>query len=290
MVTNERQPADKTVRILGRALGVGVSTKGVSAYHRDPETGKIVWDDTPLEYVFTQRYDLSTRVWKSVEDMESSVIALLQGSIAMGETRLGTIKSLETYINHTDGGERVMGRWGKMFPNTPQGRREAWKREYLKFHDLQPGSEGAHAMLKTPEAKEWLEGMMAEKTQRGTPRLPDAVAQYSRRLGKAGLDYRVIRLERTTIAELLSDEKKETAMNSFVSTGKMEWVLERGRDHWSCRCEELAAGGPYDASDPRDKYGNPIDIPLHPNCSCMWRPILLSDDEVMKKFREAVGE
>jgi hypothetical protein len=68
----------------------------------------------------------------------------------------------------------------------------------------------------------------------------------------------------------------------------MEWVLERGRDHWSCRCEELAAGGPYDADDPRDKSGNPVDIPLHPNCSCMWRPVMLSDDEIMKKYKEAI--
>jgi hypothetical protein len=65
---------------------------------------------------------------------------------------------------------------------------------------------------------------------------------------------------------MVSDEKKETARNSFISSGKMEWVLERGRDHWSCRCEELAKGGPYDAYNPRDKDGNPVDIPLHPNC------------------------
>jgi hypothetical protein len=178
-----------------------------------------------------------------------------------------------------------------MFPNTPEGRREAWKRQYLAEHGgIQYGTDAAKELLGQPDAKAWIKGKLAEKTKRGTPRLPDAVVQYSRRLGKTGLDYRVIRIERTEIAQLLSDEKKETARNSFVSAGKMEWVLERGRDHWSCRCGELAAGGPYDADDPRDKGGNPVDIPLHPNCSCMWRPVLLSDEEIMKKYREAAGE
>jgi hypothetical protein len=188
-----------------------------------------------------------------------------------------------------------------MFPNTPKGRREAWKRQYLEFHEIQPGSEEARKLFpasyeglteeeiaRARGARDWITGMMAEKTQRGTPLLPDAVKQYARRLGSAGLDYRVIRKHRTDLAKQVSDEKKETARNSFISSGKMEWVLERGRDHWACRCEELSKGGPYDADNPRDKDGNPVDIPLHPNCGCMWRPILLSDDEVMKRYKEEI--
>jgi hypothetical protein len=285
----KRRNVSETVKIIGKALGVGAAVRGVSAYHRDPETGTVVWDDAPLEYIFTRRYGLSARVWKSVEDMEESVQSLMQGCIALGRTKQGTVADLETYINFPDGGARVMGRWGKMFPNTPKGRREAWKRQYLAEHGgMQYGTEAAKALLEQPEAEAWIQARTEEKTKRGTPRLPQAVKDYSNRLGKTGLDYRVIREERTEIAALLSDEQKAIARNSFIASGKMEWVLERGRDHWNCRCGELAAGGPYDADDPRDKNGSPIDIPLHPNCGCQWRPVLLSDEEVMKKYRDYI--
>ena len=41
---------------------------GAAAYTRDPATGRVVWSDLPLEYQFRKRGDLSTRVWKAVEE------------------------------------------------------------------------------------------------------------------------------------------------------------------------------------------------------------------------------
>jgi len=57
---------------------------------------------------------------------------------------------------------------------------------------------------------------------------------------------------------MISDEQKEIAMNSDISSGLVDWVMDRGRDYWNCRCEELAKGSPYDVNNMLDKDGNNI--------------------------------
>jgi uncharacterized Zn finger protein (UPF0148 family) len=173
-----------------------------------------------------------------------------------------------------------------MFPNTEAGRKEAWQREYLTAHGgLQPGSEAAKVILRQADAQAWVKQKMKETTKRGTPKLPDAVKQYAERLGKAGLDYRAISIARTETAAMLADEQKDIARNSNISDGKMDWVMDRGRDAYPCRCEELANGGPYDVDNMVDKKGNEIDCPLHPNCTCELRPHLKTDAEIMASLK-----
>jgi hypothetical protein len=131
---------------------------------------------------------------------------------------------------------------------------------------------------------------MAETTKRGTPRLPPAVRQYAVRLGKAGLDYRAIRIARTEMTSFLSDEQKDIAKNSLISDGKVDWVMDKGRDAWSCRCAELAAGSPYDVNNMVDAEGYEIDCLLHPNCGCTLRPHLRTDEEIIKAFKEEMAQ
>jgi hypothetical protein len=272
----------------GRVWGYGVTVSGktVSAYRRDPETGKIIWDDLPLEYAFRKRADLSSQVWKAAEEQEQKIFDVIRGGRALGRDVKDIGKDLETFINYPNGGERVVGRWKSMFPNTEQGRREAWKREYLAAHGgLQPGSQAARALLREPDARSWVKQKMAETTQRGTPRLPDAVKQYASRLGKAGLDYRAIRISRTETAAMLADEQTDIARNSAISTGEMDFVMERGRDAWGCNCEKYAAQSPWKVDDPARP-----EIPVHPNCGCVWRPRLKTDAEMMASFRERMKE
>jgi len=286
---NAREPVGKIIKTKGRGWGYG--TSGLASYHRDPQTGKIVWDDLPLEYQFRKRADLSSQVWKAVEEQEKAVFDVIRGGRAAGRNVKQISSDLETYINYKDGGERVVGRWMGMFPNTEAGRKEAWAREYLKDHGgLQPGSDAARALLRQPDAQDWVRQKMAETTKRGTPRLPDAVRQYATRLGKAGLDYRAIRIARTEMGNFLSDEQKEIARNSDISSGLVDWVMDRGRDSWSCRCEELALGSPYDVDNMVDKDGNPIDCPLHPNCMCQLVPRLKTDEEILASLREEMKE
>jgi hypothetical protein len=276
----------------GREPGKGrqsfrpVSLKqGVSSYRRDPETGKIIWDTAPLEWTFSKRRDLSASVWKAVEEEEQNIFTIVRTGRALGRDVKDVAADLETFINYGDGGKRVAARWGRMFPNTEQGRREAWKRQYLAEH---PGPDGqpyqmftdeARTALRTPEAQTWIKEQTAAKTRIGTPLRPDAVKAYHGRLGAAGIDYRTMRIMRTETAAALADRQEEIARNSGICTGKVDWILQKGRDGWNCKCAEYAAGGPYDV----DELPGPV--PLHPNCNCQIRPHLKSDAEIKEEFR-----
>jgi len=282
----KRKPVGTVIKLPGRGWGYGASSKGLASYYRDPQTGKIVWTDLPLEYQFAKRADLSTLVWKSVVEQEQMVLDVIQGGRTLGRNVKDIAKDMETFINYPNGGEKVVGRWMGMFPNTEAGRREAWQREYLAAHGgLQPGSEAAKALLKQQDAKDWVQQQMDLKTKRGTPKLPAAVKQYATRLGKAGLDYRTIRIARTETTAMLADEQTAIAENSDISSGLMDFVMDRGRDHWNCSCERYAEQNPWRVDDPERP-----EIPVHPSCMCQWVPRLKTDDEIIKAFREEMKE
>jgi hypothetical protein len=159
-----------------------------------------------------------------------------------------------------------------MFPNTEKGRREAWKRQWLADHAPidpatgKPGepylmfTEEAREALRDPEAKAWIKRQMAAKTRLGTPLRPDVVKEYHRRFGAAGIDYRTMRIMRTETAVALAERQESIARNSDICTGMVDWVLQKGRDGWNCKCAEYAGKGPYDV----DRLPGPV--PLHPNC------------------------
>ena len=291
----------RPVKREGRGWAVKASpATGVSSYRRDPDTGEIIWDTTPLEWAFTKRYDLAASVWKAVEEEEQNIFTVVRTGRALGRDVKDVAADLEAFINYGDGGKRVMARWGKMFPNTEKGRREAWKREYLADH---PGPDGqpyqmftpaADAALRGPEAKAWIKERMAAKTRLGTPLRPEAVKAYHARLGTAGIDYRTMRIMRTETAVALAERQEDIARNSDICTGMVDWVLQKGRDGWNCKCAEYAAGGPYNV----DELPGPV--PLHPNCDCQIRPRLktmeqvrealrrrtAADDEIIRQWRE----
>jgi len=282
-IENARKPVGSIIRTPGKAFGIGT---GFAGYRRDPITGKIIWDDLPLEHEFRKRADLSTLVWKAVEEQEQRVFDVIQGGRAAGMNVKQIGKSLEDLINHQNGGERVVGRWRNMFPNTEAGRKSAWERDYLKEHGgLLYGTDAAKELLRQPDAQAWIRERMEDKTKRGTPRLPDAVKQYANRLGKAGLDYRAMRIARTETTAMVADEQLKIAENSDIATGEMDFVMERGRDHWNCNCEKYAAQNPWKVDD-TDRP----EIPVHPNCMCEWRPRLKTDAEIVAAFKEEMAE
>jgi len=84
---------------------------------------------------------------------------------------------------------------------------------------------------------------------------------------------------------MIADEQIEIAENSDVCTGEMDWVMDRGRDHWNCNCEKYSEMSPWKVDDPERP-----DIPLHPNCMCEWRPRLKTDEEIIAAFREEMKE
>jgi hypothetical protein len=302
----------KPEKMTGRSWAATDSPKqGISSYRRDPETGKIIWDTTPIEWVFSKRWDLSTAVWKAVEEEEQSIFSIIRTGHALGRDVKDIAKDLETYINYSDGGKRVMGRWNHMFPNTEKGRRDAWKRQYLRdtldpetgmtyqeridqaqaeinatddgLEKLEAARERARKAAASPEAHAYLKEKMAAKTRIGTPLRPDFVKEYHGRLGSAGIDYRAMRIMRTETAVVLNERQEAIARNSNICTGMVDWVLRKGRDGWNCQCAQYAAGGPYDV----DELPGPI--PLHPNCNCQLRPHLKSDAQIREEFRRATA-
>ena len=300
---NARSPVGSIDVRQGRGWGYGITVSGktVSAYRRDPETGKVIWDDTPLEYAFRKRADLSSQVWKAVEEQEQKVFDVLRGGAALGRNVRDIAKDLEDFINYPNGGERVIGRWKGMFPDTRKGIRDAYLHQYVQDMGLQWGTPGAHNLLyeKTPGGasrlragfRQYLDERMAlvkfddkGRAMRGS-KLPDAVKQYAARLGREGLDYRAIRISRTGTAAMLADEQTDIARHSSISRGEMDFVLERGRDAWGCNCEKYAAKSPWKLDDP-----DLPEIPVHPNCGCVWRPRLKTDEEIMADFRKRMKE
>jgi hypothetical protein len=262
----------------GRSWAVGVSPrKGVTSYRRDPETGKIIWDTTPIEWIFSKRYDLSASVWAAVGEEEQGIFTIVRTGRALGRDVKDIAKDLEAYINFGDGGKRVMARWNHMFPNTEKGRREAWKRQYLADHPGPNGepyqmfTEEARETLRTPEAKAYLKEKTAAKTKIGTPLRPDVVKEYHGRLGAAGIDYRTMRIMRTETAVALAERQETIARNSDICTGMVDWILQKGRDGWNCKCAQYAAGGPYEV----DRLPGPV--PLHPNCFLAGTMVIMAD-------------
>jgi hypothetical protein len=199
-----------------------------------------------------------------------------------------------------------MARWNHMFPNTDKGRQEAWKRQYLRdtvdpetrktyqelideaqanindqdgLKKLEAAEESARKVLRTPEAKAYVKEKTALKTRIGTPLRPDVVKEYHGRLGAAGIDYRTMRIMRTETAAALNDRQADIARNSYISTGKVDWVLQKGRDGFNCECAAHAAGSPYDV----DNLPGPI--PNHPNCNCQLRPHLKTREQIEAEFK-----
>ncbi|MDR0490865.1 MAG: hypothetical protein LBH28_06440, partial [Oscillospiraceae bacterium] len=283
---------------VGEIINMGGTLSG---YYRDPQTGKIVWTDLPLEYQFRKRADLSTRVWKAVEEQERSVFDVVRGGISAGRDARHICGDLEQYINYPDGGKRVVGRWMGMFPDTEKGVKDAYMHQYIEDLGLQWGSPGAHNILyeKTPGGatrlregfRQYLDERMAKvkfdehgHAMRGS-KLPYAVKQYATRLGKAGLDYRAISIARTEMTAMLADEQAAIAEDSSIATGEMDFVMDRGRDHWGCQCEHYAEQNPWKVDDP-----DRPEIPVHPNCMCGWRPRLKTDEEIIAAFKEEMKE
>jgi hypothetical protein len=99
------------------------------------------------------------------------------------------------------------------------------------------------------------------------------------RLGKAGVDYRAIRLYRSEVYRNQREAVLQADEMNPASTGEFDWVLQPGRESWHCHCPELAEAGPYTKDT----------IPeSHINCDCQVRPRLKDDDKFMQDLQDYV--
>jgi hypothetical protein len=239
---------------------------------------------------FLRRYHLSestrpSQVWdilsESAAKTEEDIFTVIEGGRAMGRDAKDIGKDLETFIRYEDGGERVKGRWMSMVsPYKADGTRdekkirEGWERAYIeKLNEgkdvlgddwVAYGSYEAKRILQEPRAAAWIQQESIGKS--GKTLLPPGARAYSSRLGKAGLDYRAIRVLRTESAVSFNERQDRLAETSPASTGKVMRKLDEHRDSWHCECQEAARAcrddGGWGPSEIPEKWR----VPLHPNC------------------------
>jgi hypothetical protein len=110
--------------------------------------------------------------------------------------------------------------------------------------------------------------------------LKPGTARYVARLGSAGVDYRALRLVRSELHKGIQSAAVEAGEANPASDGTYDWVLQSGREDWGCECPELAASGPYKASE---VPGYP-----HPNCGCTIRPRMIGRQEFLQQLKDYV--
>jgi hypothetical protein len=283
----------KNQRVTNARAAFGKTTKPGRLFKRGAD-GKIEWLDDSYTMAFFKRFDLSTAVWNNVEEQEARVLDIINGGLALARDPVDIAKDLEVFVNYENGGARVIGRWGKLIsPYNADGTRdekkirEGWQREYLKTRGLTYWRYEPNARTEPAEYAEWLETKNALESplaeqwiaehsigKSGRVLLPPAGRGYVSRIGKTGLDYRVIRVVRTQTQFTLQEEEKEWA-RSAIGKGAVKWVLEPERDHWGCQCEKYA-GKEY----PVDELPS---VP-HPNCNCRFEPVVKTQAELAKEL------
>jgi hypothetical protein len=247
----------------GAGFSAAAALRGAAAYRKDPMTGRVIWDAAPIEYIFTKRRDLSTSVWLDVEQGEQAVFDIIRGGRTLGRDVKDIAKDLEIFVDHSkDGGARVMGRWMRMKPATYRAGPQGGLRRIPPDADLR--------------TRPWSDLRREGKLDKLTP----AAKAYRARFGKAGIDYRTMRVMRTETAQMLAARQEGIARDSAISTGEVDWILDKSRDNWNCKCKEYAEGGPYGIDS------LPARIPVHPNCACQLRPRLKTMSEACASFRE----
>ncbi len=254
--------ADYAKGVKGASWDAPATLGGGEAAPMDSESARV--------YRFRKRYDLSARVWKDLGEQQRKIFDIVREGVALGRDFKTVEKDLLTFVNFPDGGARVMASWRGMFPNTPEGRRKALALEYKKINF--PRQAPGQLILK----REDIAKMEAYIKSKIDGPMPEAVKSHNTRLGKGGIDYRVMRSMRTEQAAMLADEQTDFAGKSIAATGQVRFVLARGRDYWNCGCERAAQGhspdckkGVYYLNDPERP-----EIPVHPNCGCQWEPVL----------------
>ena len=114
-------------------------------------------------------------------------------------------------------------------------------------------------------------------------KLEPGTREYVRRLGRAGVDYRAIRIVRSEKYRTMQQEAVAEGQNNPACTGEYDWVRAGGRENDECDiCQGLADGSPY-AMDKVPDYP-------HPNCMCTVVPRLKDHDEFIQQLRDYVND
>ena len=113
-------------------------------------------------------------------------------------------------------------------------------------------------------------------------KLEPGTAEYKKRLGKAGADYRTQRVVRTEMYNARRDADIEAGRMNPGATGMFNWTLSPVSN--SCEtCEGRASNSPYTAEVAQSLTDN-----IHPQCSCLISPVLKDRDEFIDELKAYV--
>lgn len=110
--------------------------------------------------------------------------------------------------------------------------------------------------------------------------LKRGTSAFIRRIGDK-VDYRALRLVRSELYQSLQIASVEQGRVNPGSVDQYDWILDPGRQHWSCACPENAANSPYSLNEIPDYP--------HPNCRCDIRPVLRDRKEFTKDLKRWVN-
>jgi hypothetical protein len=231
---------------------------------------------TTEEYIakFYDNFDLSGLIWKDIDVQQDKILAIIRGGIAQGRDPVDIARDLEVFLKYHDGGKRVLGRWRNMIPPGREAEALAEKADHMI----------AIGVMAPQDKAPWIERSLITATHR-----PYQVSQYARRVGSAGLDYRVIRVVRTETQFFLQEEQKQIASDPITATGKARWILDAAHRDYRCKCAEYAKGivGGVQVGTPDGIYDvDTLPKPPHPNCLCVFKPVLKSMDAIYAALKE----
>lgn len=113
-------------------------------------------------------------------------------------------------------------------------------------------------------------------------KLMPGTKEYARRLGKAGVDYRVIRLRRSEQYRKMQENAIAEGQRNPACTGEYDWIRFANGTAFDCDiCDDLAARSPYTIET--------VPAYPHPNCMCVIRPRLKTRDEFVRELKDYVN-
>jgi hypothetical protein len=222
---------------------------------------------------FPHRYDLSEKVWKSARESQDKIMAVIDGGRALGRDGVEIARDLEELCQHSDGGRRVKGRWGRLAPDKKLEERtdRIMQDRGWDSWDIEKMKEARKTAVKELHKEGW---SLSDN--------PNAEAYY-KRLGTAGADYRALRLERTETRFALREEAVKDAAEVGMA---VKWTLTDSHDS-GCSCAGNKDGTLYKGDNyskgvvngrqvgTEDGVFLPEDLPEipHPNCMCLLQPV-----------------
>jgi hypothetical protein len=190
--------------------------------------------------IYQDGYTFSDRIWRIGQKYQDTIKDVISVGLAQNRDLIKIAKDIQVYT--ADGKVGLANRFGMIsrrdIDNYRKGK--ALRIDWKMFEKKIISEYG-------PE-----EGIKIIKSTRS----------FMQRIGNR-VDWRALRLVRSELYSSIQIADAEAGRVNPAALDLYDWILEAGRQQWSCACESLSLDGPY-------KYSEIPGYP-HSNCSCSIR-------------------